>query len=110
MKGARKKNQIFLIMVFKLKFKFQFMKERRYIIVAVALQGYMYIELTFVWGSWQGTMVQATGWIGSQLRARNGLQRVCTISRVLPGTVCTPRFLQGQTKLQSVEVCVAAWW
>ena len=50
-----------------------------------------------------GSVIQATGmvefedglWIGNHLKAQNGLQRVHTISGVLPGVVCTPR---GQTE------------
>ena len=64
-----------------------------------------------------GSVIQATGrvefedglWIGNHLKARNGLQRVCTIPWVQPGAVCTPGFLQGQTEFQSAWVHVAAW-
>ena len=56
-----------------------------------------------------GSVVQATRmvefedglWIGNQLKARNGLQRVRTIPRVQPGAVRTTGF-------QSAWVCVMA--
>ena len=54
-----------------------------------------------------GSVIQATGtvefedglWIGNQLKAQNGLQRIHTI----------PRFLWGQNEFQSAWVGVAAW-
>ena len=63
-----------------------------------------------------GSVIQATGkaefedglWIGNPLKARNGLQKVCTIPGDQPGTVPTPVFLQGQTEFQSAWVRVAA--
>ena len=47
------------------------------------------------------SVIQATGtlefedglWIGNQLKAQNGLQRVYTIPGVQPGAVRTPGFL-----------------
>ena len=53
------------------------------------------------WESVAGSVIQANGtvefedglWIGSHLKARNGLQRVCTIPGVQPGAVRTPGFL-----------------
>ena len=54
----------------------------------------------------EGSVIQGTGtvefeddlWIGSNLIAQNGQQRVCTIPGVRPGAVCTPGFLWGQTE------------
>ena len=64
-----------------------------------------------------GSVIQATGtvefedglWIGNNLKAQNGLQRVRTIPGVQPGMVCTPGFLRGQTEFQSAWELVATW-
>ena len=63
-----------------------------------------------------GSEIQATGivefqdcfWTGSLLKLRNGLHRVCTMPGVLPGVMCKPKFLWGQTEFQSAEVHVDA--
>ena len=77
-------------------------------------------QCTTVWKYWEsvvGSVIQATGTvqfedelqIGNHLKAWNGLQRVSFIPGIRPGAVHTPRFLQGQTELQSSLVWVAAW-
>ena len=51
-----------------------------------------------------GSIIQATGtvefedglWIGNHLKARNGMQSVCTIFGVQSGVVRTPGFLGGR--------------
>ena len=48
-------------------------------------------------------------WIGNNLKAQNGLQRVHTIPETGPGSVCTPEFRQEQTEFQSAWVHVAAF-
>ena len=61
-----------------------------------------------------GSVIKATGtvefkdglWIGNQ-EAQNGQQRVHTISGDQPGAVHTPRFLKGQTDIQSALFQVA---
>ena len=35
-------------------------------------------------------------WIGNNLKAPNGMQRVHNVSVALPGVASTPRFLQGR--------------
>ena len=65
-------------------------------------------NLDLYWESVAGFVIQATGtmefedglWIGKYLQARNGPQRVRTIPGVLPGVVCTPRFLYKHTEIQ----------
>ena len=75
-------------------------------------------DVSIQWVYWEsrvGSVIQATGtvelenglWIGNHLKARNGLQRVCTIPGVRPGAVRTPGFLQGQTEFKFAWVCVA---
>ena len=64
-----------------------------------------------------GSVIQATGMvefedgllIGNHLKARNGLQGVCTMPGVQPGAMRTHWFLRGQTEFQSSRVHVAAW-
>ena len=64
-----------------------------------------------------GSVIQATGtvefknglWVGNQLKAQNGLQKIHTIPGVLSGAVFTPRFFQGKTEFQSAEVYMTAW-
>ena len=66
-----------------------------------------------------GSVIQATGtglWIGNHLKARNSLQRVCTIPRCVHTqcvhTQCVHTQVPpggGQTELQSAWVCLAAW-
>ena len=65
-----------------------------------------------------GAVIQATGrteledglCAGGQLKARNGLQRVRTISveRIPPGAVRAPRPPRGQTQFESAEARGAA--
>ena len=63
-----------------------------------------------------GSVIQVTGtvefedglWIGNHQKARNGLQRVCSILGVRPGAVCTTGFPRGQTEFQFTWVHVAA--
>ena len=63
------------------------------------------------WESMAGSVIKVIGtmefedglWIGNQLKAKNGLQRVSTIPGAQPG------FLWRQTEFQSAWVRVAAW-
>ena len=58
-----------------------------------------------------GSVIQGTGtvkfedgfWIGNWLKAHNGLQRVGTIPRVLPGVLCTHKLLQGQNNFNMLK-------
>ena len=69
------------------------------------------------WETVAGSVIQTTGtveiedglWIGNHLKARYGLQMVCTILGVRLGIVCTPRFLRMQTEIKSAWVHAVAW-
>ena len=60
------------------------------------------------------SVIQGTGmeefkdglWIGNQLKAQNGLQLICNIPRVLPGSVCSARFFERHSEFHFDKVCL----